>query len=92
MTSYLFTAPMCSTAFGVKRTCSWLHEATVATLMTHRDLASRIHVRNAAGSGQTRTDANDPERSSAPNQDCESVAGKIVSSGHRAFQVAAFVS
>jgi hypothetical protein len=28
--------------------------------MTHRDLASRIHVRRAAESGQTRTDANDP--------------------------------
>src|SRR5882762_4382710 len=30
---------------------------------THRDLASRIHVRNAAESGQTRTDANDPKQS-----------------------------
>jgi hypothetical protein len=30
-------------------------------LLAHRDLASRIHVRNAAESGQTRTDANDPE-------------------------------
>src|SRR5262245_32282977 len=29
--------------------------------MAHRDLASRIHVRNAAESGQIRTDANDPE-------------------------------
>ena len=27
--------------------------------MAHRDLASRIHVRNAAESGQTRTDVND---------------------------------
>jgi len=27
--------------------------------MAHRDLASRIHVRNVAESGQTRTDVND---------------------------------
>jgi len=32
--------------------------------MAHRDLASRIHVRNAAESGQTRTDANDPQPTS----------------------------
>ena len=32
-------------------------------LLAHRDLASRIYVRNAAESGQTRTDADDPERS-----------------------------
>ena len=30
--------------------------------MAHRDLASRIPVRNAAESGQSRTDAKDPER------------------------------
>ena len=29
-------------------------------LLAHRDLASRIHVRNAPESGQTRTDVNDP--------------------------------
>jgi hypothetical protein len=28
--------------------------------MAHRDLASRIHVRNAPESGQARTDVNDP--------------------------------
>jgi hypothetical protein len=32
--------------------------------MAHRDLASRIHVRNAAESGQTRTDVNDPQQTS----------------------------
>ena len=32
-------------------------------LLAHRDLASRIHIRNAAQSGQARTDANDPNRS-----------------------------
>jgi hypothetical protein len=33
-------------------------------LVAHRDLTSTIHVRNAAESGQTRTDVNDSERSS----------------------------
>jgi len=33
--------------------------------MAHRDLASRIHFRNVAESGQTRIDANDPELTSA---------------------------
>jgi hypothetical protein len=33
----------------------------MSQLLAHRDLASRIHVRNAAESGQTRTDVNDPE-------------------------------
>ena len=31
-------------------------------VLAHRDLASRIHVGNAAESGQAPTDANDPER------------------------------
>jgi hypothetical protein len=31
-------------------------------LLAHRDLASRIDVRNAAESEQTRIDANDPSR------------------------------
>jgi hypothetical protein len=34
--------------------------ATEGLVLAHRDHASRIHVRNAAESGQTRTDANDP--------------------------------
>ena len=32
--------------------------------MAHRDLALRIHVRNAAESGQSRTDANGPHQTS----------------------------
>ena len=42
----------------------------VCRLVAHRDLASKNHVRNAAESGQTRTDANDPKatwRLSRPN-------------------------
>src|SRR5262249_32451128 len=39
----------------IPRHPSW----TVSPFMAHRDLASRIHVGNAAESGQTRTDAND---------------------------------
>src|ERR1700704_3958388 len=48
------------------------------SLFAHRDLATRIHLRNAAESGQTRTDANDPTvmwtrvlvgRAEAPNPD-----------------------
>jgi hypothetical protein len=34
----------------------------VTSVVGNRDLASRIHVRNAAESGQTRTDVNDPKR------------------------------
>ena len=33
--------------------------------LAHRDLASRIHVRNAAESGQTGTDVNDPMQTSS---------------------------
>src|SRR5882762_6270133 len=33
-------------------------------LLAHRDLASRIHGRNAPKSGQTGTDVNDPNRTS----------------------------
>jgi hypothetical protein len=32
----------------------------MSPVVAHRDLASRIHVCNAAESGQTRTDVNDP--------------------------------
>jgi len=36
-----------------------------ATKSAHRDLASRIHVRNGAERGQTRTDVNDPKATSS---------------------------
>jgi len=38
----------------------------MSPVVAHRDVASRIRVRNAAESGQTRTDANDPSRKSWP--------------------------
>jgi hypothetical protein len=44
-------------------------DGRVMTAAAHRDLASRIHVRNAAESGQTRTDANAPTRTSAGDSD-----------------------
>jgi len=42
-----------------------IHEAPLlhcmSMVLAHRDLASTIHFRNGAESGQTRTDANDPQ-------------------------------
>jgi len=35
------------------------------SMTAHRDLASRMHVRNGAESGQIRTDANDPSETCA---------------------------
>jgi len=50
--------------------------------LAHRDLASKIHVRNAPESGRTRTDVNDPNRSSAST--CRKIEPLIVGISERA--------
>jgi hypothetical protein len=53
----------CPVEIGVDGvTAGRLDFSTRCLLVAHRDLASRIHGRNAPESGQTRTDGNDPTR------------------------------